>query len=226
MVDAKFVGIGAQRKSAERTELVVGWFVYTGVGKSLSLVFDGRVVGGVAEAAALIGSLEGVCYCSLQGIAYYVIDRAEGLWPYEEEEPDEEDKGACRLAADVARLRRVEADWPQTAFVARRGRLREQIRLCELNDEPGRGPLKRVMRRTSALQTDYVPVAAMAFQALRRAVARSGEGGALTEEDEHVLFEGRVGAFIASGRPSTRPLPDPQYAFAEEVEMFEDYERF
>ena len=82
---------------------------------------------------------------------------------------------STRLAADVAALRIVERDWPADQFVGRRDRLREQIRESEINDEPGRGPLRRFLTKVQRMQVDFVPTAAMAFQELRRSVVKFGE---------------------------------------------------
>ena len=111
--------------------------------------------------------------------------------------------------------------------------MRELIRGSELLDEPGRGPLLRVLTKLQEQhRTDFVPTAAMALQGLRRVWAEYGEG--LQEEDPGRL-ESATGFVLGdkqmkedqekeAERPELPELPDPQIAFQKDDDDFTDYE--
>ena len=173
---------------------------------------------------------------SMRGSAFYfakeweeteglLSDRKGRVVAYNEDRPDILDGRSTRLAADVEKLRKTELEWPADKLTFDRAYTRELIRGSELLDEPGRGPLLRVLTKLQEQhRTDFVPTAAMALQGLRRVWAEYGEG--LQEEDPGRL-ESATGFVLGDNeeKEAERPeLPDPQLAFQKDDDDFTDYE--
>ena len=235
----KYLGIGIQRKGKNLDNVIVGWFTYQKTSEGLQLYFAGKdspdLQGALDQCFKLIGQADSFhCYYSGRGQGYYIEqeyyakhgrpDENKGRFQlYEEEGVSDDDESYTRLAWDVHRLRRVEMEWPSKQFTTPWKNLRPQLRNCELNDEPGRGPLRRFLSATQKeMQTEWVPVAAMAFQALRLG---------WSEMDEQGTYRGELLSSYtsAAGTPPIgmlrymipkdeewAELDDPQYAFQED----------
>ena len=247
----KYLGIGIQRKGQALPNVVVGWFCYYHDERGLKLEFKGRDCKQPVQALDLCHELIGqidyaCCFYSERGSGFYLereyrlayggLSETKGQFlAYDEDQPADDDPTYTRLAWDVHRLRQVEMEWPEEQFRTPWKNFRQQLRTCELNDEPGRGPLKRVLTATQKeMQTEWVPAAAMAFQALRRGWSEYGLEQGVQEEDQLLTaYEAAAGTPEVLGL--TRPmhqddddekieLDDPQYVYAQDRGEFEDFE--
>ena len=211
---SKYLGIGVQRKGRNLPNIIMGWWIYQKTSEGLTLQFDADDFDSTVPSIDHIYKLQRQadafwCFYSGRGRGYYIeteYEREYGLpreekgqiQLYDEETPSDNDKTFTRLAWDVIKLRKVELEWPSKSLSMDHP-FREQLRESEINDEPGRGPIKRLLQETQEeMEIEVVPAAAMAFAALRKAFFRwDGE-------------ESDVG--------------DPQYAYAQNRAEFIDYE--
>lgn len=246
-----YLGAGLSRKGENLDDILVGWVSYYEQGGDLKLHFKAKEQPNLAEALKLcqreFSPYVGFCiYYSTRGPTFYakkewqerfgLLSEEKGrLEAYDPDRPDRVDQRSTRLAADVEKLRQAELEWPTSQMSFDPRSIRGMVRTSELLDEPGRGPLLRVLTKIHKMEkTDYVPVAAMALQALRRVWADYGDG--FQDEDEPRQMESSIGLIInhkmlkrirdrirkkeLDGRPE---MPDPQLAFDQD-EGFVDYE--
>ena len=239
-----YLGLGAQRKGENLPNIILGWFYYEGPASAPKLTFDGADLKTSKLAVEQIGKVLATAhhffgYYSERGSGFYLVDEYEKKFgliseergrmiPYDEDTPDPTDTTSTRLAVDVAALRIVERDYPDQQFIDQRGRIREKVRMTEINDEPGRGPIRRFLSRVQGIQPDFIPSAAMAFQALRRAWVEY-DGDEEAGQIHSPLFETKTGTFFDLTQKGKRPeqaeaLPDPQYSYGGRGAEFIDYE--
>jgi len=205
----KYLGIGVQRKGQRLPDINIGWFIYQKTTAGLMLEFDADDFSstgpGIDHLYELIRDADAFwCFYSGRGRGYYIqteyqreygLPREEKgqLQLYDEEAPSDNDTTYTRLAWDVQSLRTVELEWPRKELVME-SHFREQLRESEINDEPGRGPIKRLLQETQQeMEIEIVPAAAMAFQALRKAFFRwDGEEKSDVGDPQYVYSTNRA----------------------------------
>lgn len=246
----KYLGLGLSRKGQNLDNVIVGWFTYGESDDGLQLFFGGKdsrdLWGALEKCVELIGQADAFwAFYTGRGQGYYIEDEYFGKYGrpdikkgqferYDEERVSDEDEQHTQLAWHVHCLRRVELEWPDSLFATTWPNFKTQLRRCELNDEPGRGPLKRFLAATQRdMQTEWVPAAAMAFQALRRGWAKYGEQQGGLEEDLLSSYTYAAGTPLEQmramrsndeeeGLEGLSELDDPQYVFREDRGELDD----